>query len=535
MPANHELWQVEVGGQVYEADLSELAAWVADGALQPEDKVRKGNLRWIEARRVPNLVPHFNAKRDGTPPPTIVVTVTDASTEPALQIVNDLSPVSEREVAKTATAVNGNPDFCSLHPDIPTVFICKACERPYCKVCPSSYGGSVKICPSCGGLCEPKDQIKATKQLDATFQQALDQGFGLGDLGAAIGYPFRFKVSLLFGSIMYLFFSLGQSVTALGGIFMFVAAIFCAMLANMLTFGILANTAENFSKGDVGGDFMPRFDEFSLWDDVVHPFFLSIGAYLSAFGPFFVIAAIGTYMVFSSMASEQQAVMSEIEKLPGTPYYNTKNTADQTKEFNKILGDVNKQNDERLQQQADVANGSQRTTAASDPAEDVIKANELAQKNQQAQLESALGKTAETRDKEQSQFVARFLSLAAPLVVLSAIALLWGLFYFPAACAVAGYTRSFMAAINPLVGLDTIKRLGFDYVKLLFMSALVLIAAILIGSLLSMIFAPFNLPGMGNIPAKVVGSVFNFYFWIVFSCLIGLLLFKSSSKLKLHR
>ncbi|MGH9820360.1 MAG: hypothetical protein ACRD43_09345, partial [Pyrinomonadaceae bacterium] len=405
-----------------------------------------------------------------------------------------------------------------------------------CKACPSSYGGSVKICPSCGGLCEPMTQVHAAGQIDAAFQRALDQGFGFGDLTAAIGYPFRFKTSLFFGVLMYLFFSLGQSVTALGGIFMVVAALFCAMLANMLTFGILANTAENFSQGQVGGDFMPRFDEFSAWDDVVHPFFLSIGAYLSSFGPFVVIAGIGAYMVFSSIASEQQAMMSEIEKLPGTPYYNAKNTVDQTKEFNKILGDVKKQNDERLQQQTEVANGSQQQpTAATDPAEQEIKANDLAHNNQQAQLEAALGKTAETRSQEQSQFVARFLSLSAPLVVLSAIGLLWGLFYFPAACAVAGYTRSFFATINPLVGLDTIKRLGFDYVKLLFLSALLLIGAVLIGSLLAMIFSPFNLPGMGNIPAKVVGSIFNFYLWIVFSCLIGFLLFKSSGRLKLYK
>ena len=51
----NEVWQVEVGGQVYEAPFAELGDWIGEGSLLPQDKVRRGNLRWIEARRVPNL------------------------------------------------------------------------------------------------------------------------------------------------------------------------------------------------------------------------------------------------------------------------------------------------------------------------------------------------------------------------------------------------------------------------------------------------------------------------------------------------
>ena len=69
------------------------------------------------------------------------------------------------------------------------------------------------------------------------------------------------------------------------------------------------------------------------------------------------------------------------------------------------------------------------------------------------------------------------MQLAAPLVVIGAITFLWGMFFFPAACAVAGYTRSFMATVNPLVGLDTIKRLGADYGKILLMGFVLLIVS----------------------------------------------------------
>ena len=83
-------------------------------------------------------------------------------------------------------------------------------------------------------------------------------------------------------------------------------------------------------------------------------------------------------------------------------------------------------------------------------------------------------------------------------ILLGGVALLWGLFYFPAACTVAGYTRSFAATVNPLVGLDTIKRLRFDYVKLLCMSLLLTVVAGVISAVLSGIFSVFNLPGFGQ-------------------------------------
>src|SRR5829696_412746 len=70
----NEVWQVEVGGQVYETVFGELAEWIDQGSLQPGDKVRKGNLRWIEARRVPSLTPFFNAKEQGLPMPVVVST-----------------------------------------------------------------------------------------------------------------------------------------------------------------------------------------------------------------------------------------------------------------------------------------------------------------------------------------------------------------------------------------------------------------------------------------------------------------------------
>ena len=119
--------------------------------------------------------------------------------------------------------------------------------------------------------------------------------------------------------------------------------------------------------------------------------------------------------------------------------------------------------------------------------EEFQRINNMIADSKRKQLESVVGKSPETREQESRQMVAELLKLAAPLVVVGFVTFVWGLFFFPAACAVAGYTRSFMAAINPLVGLDTIKRLGLDYINLLFMGLLLLIASGIIGIILGLI------------------------------------------------
>src|SRR5687768_1112932 len=138
-PNLNEIWQVEVGGEIYEAPFGELGNWIGEGSLQPDDKVRKGNLRWIEARLVPSLIPFFNAKVNGVQMPVFVNT-TDASepvatsdpvvTPEALSTVNSVAVPSSDPVEHSIAVpsegerIGHDPDFCALHNGIPTVFVC---------------------------------------------------------------------------------------------------------------------------------------------------------------------------------------------------------------------------------------------------------------------------------------------------------------------------------------------------------------------------------------------------------------------------
>lgn len=52
-------WQADIGGEIRDVTFDELRALISDGALLPQDRIRRGNLRWLEAGRVPALAELF--------------------------------------------------------------------------------------------------------------------------------------------------------------------------------------------------------------------------------------------------------------------------------------------------------------------------------------------------------------------------------------------------------------------------------------------------------------------------------------------
>jgi hypothetical protein len=289
--ANQEIWEIGAGGQTYTASFDEMASWIGEGSLLRIDRVRKGNLRWIEAGKVPSLTEFFNAKDMGAP---IGPTVTTSQPE------NAYTPVNTSPEVIVPAAAEAVPDACAMHAAVAAAYVCETCANAFCKACPTSYGGTVKICPFCGALCKPLEMVQKKQAEQTQRHHAITSGFGFGDFGKAIAYPFKFKWSLLFGAVMFSFFTIGQGAVGFGGIIMMASAIFCFLLANMLTFGVLANTVDNFTQGRLDQNFMPSFDDFSIWDDVVHPFFLMIGVYLSSFGPFIAVMLVAVLFMFSA-------------------------------------------------------------------------------------------------------------------------------------------------------------------------------------------------------------------------------------------
>ncbi len=562
---SQEMWQVEVQGHIYEANIEEIIEWINEGSIQPDDKVRKGSLRWLKAEKVPELYTHFFGnyfENDSS----VTTSITDAvrcekmagSNEKDIELIksflsdeaekpkqkNELSEnqkISQNINQQTVDSPHTSTDCCSVHPDVKAEFICGTCLILFCKSCPNSFGGNVKICLDCGAMCRiytgevdfksvgamnkpyPRGELDQDKSEDGRFGR-----FGFADFAKAVVYPFRFKTSLIFGAALFMLFMLGQTVSAFG-ISMYFPAVICLMLANTLVFGSLANTLENFSQNKTNLNFMPGFDDFELWDDVIKPFFLSFGVYFASFG-FFLILFFGALWQTSNsenkIGEEKQKIVATV--LPRAQ--SILNSGEQISQPNQNPEQsklADKAPNENLSDETAIAQLQQNTNESAN----FQKLQESLQQSLQAQTQAETGTNTESEKGIFDSTFGTVLRLSLFFSVPIFLAFLWGIFYFPAACAVAGYTRSLTATINPLIGLDTIKRLGIDYFKIVIIGAIFITAAFGLNAILQSAFSSLTLPMLGNLPAKAIAGVFAFYLAIVFSVALGIVLSKNSERL----
>lgn len=163
-----EKWQLMIGNEVYEADAETIKQWILEGRVQQADKVRKGNLTWREAARIPQFRDLF--------PSTLAA--------PAAQ------PVLVQFVKHAS---------CRHHPDTAPHYICMRCVVAYCRHCANSVGNSSgSICELCGELCQPFTELKE-KILMMDEQR---RGFGFADFSFALSYPLTEPISIaLYGAL----------------------------------------------------------------------------------------------------------------------------------------------------------------------------------------------------------------------------------------------------------------------------------------------------------------------------------------------
>lgn len=514
-----EIWQVEANGGVFDATLDDIAGWIGDGSLLKIDRVRKGNLRWIEAGKVPALIKFFNAKDANEPPPPVITVSTT-------EVLGRPDRIEGSTVVHTTPAAAG----CAIHTDAPVAYVCDTCLSEFCKACPSSYGSNVKICPFCGAMCSRKEEAAPASSAPRV---ASTGSFGFGDLTAALAFPFRFKATLILGGVIFAFFQVAGGGSPFGGIFMLSAGLICAMASNMITFAVLSHTVDSFAKGDLDASFMPPFDDFNIWDDVVHPFFLSIGVYSSSFGPFIAVVLFAFFFLLGGPGSIGSDAAAKIDP----QYAAAPKIVNQGRALQDLAANTAEAQKKRVQSIEDTETTPQLDGAALQREEDerFAELDKMIQETRRTQLESAVGKAPETQEADQRAILSKVMSYGLVFVAAAGITLLWGFFYFPAACAVAGYTRSFGATINPTVGLDTIKRFGGSYFRVLLICLMLGIASGILNGIFGTIFSAFSMPSVGNLPAKILGSFTGFYFWIVFSAVLGFALYRNAEKLKLLR
>src|SRR6185503_6614442 len=128
MSAQPGQWRVSTIEGVFETDLETLKQWIAEGCVQPTDRVSKGNLNWIEAGRAPMLRGAFSGEVEVQPTP--------------VAIDSDFTPVASRDsgteshqsaaAAEPKSAGRSGVAACHYHPDVPPQYVCRVCSATFC-------------------------------------------------------------------------------------------------------------------------------------------------------------------------------------------------------------------------------------------------------------------------------------------------------------------------------------------------------------------------------------------------------------------
>lgn len=488
MSAQPEVWRVSTVEGIFETDLETLKQWIAEGCVLPTDKVSKGTLNWIDAGRAPMLRAAFGGDFSPQPPkqPVYPEAAGGWQTPPPFEETRQTEPTHD---STTYTAPPVNESYatpgttCQKHPESAAHFICRMCNATWCETCPRFVSSKIPLCPSCGDLCNLYKEV--TKRAAQSVFQA--SGFGLKDFVRAIKYPFQHKIALVCGAIIY-------SLLLLAGLK-------GTLVAWMIMFGCISHVISQVAWGRLNRSFMPDFSAFSLWDDLVVPIFLGVGITIVTWGP---MIALVLALLFGVMQGPGLPNM-----VPGQDMAAAAESSGPTPEDLDVLTDPNadpKKLEEANKKLNNIRPGSQ-----------------IAQEAQRSQSENEPGAAV--------SMLLPYLGAGILLLVLFMLALGWAFFYYPMALTVAGYTQSFGSVINPLVGLDTIRRMGLTYFKAFGMVVVVQVLAFIASVIIGFITSPFNLPFVGNLPANFINGTATFYFNLVIACVLGLSLYKCADRL----
>ena len=485
MSAQPEVWRVSTPEGVFETDLETLKQWIIEGCVLPTDKVTKGNLNWIEAGRIPKLKGAFNGEVSPAPEPKSNSLETLVDSTSAYSNPSSHSTPATNWVEPGRVAAQSSASVCQNHPEADPEYVCRMCSAVFCKDCPK-FTGKVPICPLCGDLCREYRAV-TEKAARTEFQQS---GFGMEDFVRAIRYPLNHKTALFTGALIY-------------GLLL-LAGFRGSVVAGVILFGCVSHVISQVAWGRLNRSFMPDFSSFSILDDFVVPIFLGLGIMIVSWGP---LIALVIALLFGILSGGNDVNSSS---------FGTEHVAESTGPSEEDL-DV-----------------------LTDPNADPVKLAEANRKLQETRPGAVIAREAEESQAEANDPIGPYrdflpylgarLSTAVLLLLLFA----WGVFYYPMALTVAGYTQSFGSVINPLVGLDTIHRMGVTYFKAFGMVIVVQVVSLVVNVIVNIITSPFTLPFMGNLVGGFISSSFTFYFNLVVACILGLSLFKCADRLGIN-
>lgn len=421
-----------------------------------------------------------------TPPPVIVASQpappAAATPRPSPQAAGTVGTAPPRAAATSTPAAaaartharSTNWRRCANHPQARSETYCPACKKGLCHDC-SKHFQNAFICPECDGLCVTAAEQEARETRERERARPLRE-----DLGQILRYPLVDPIAYVLLAIFVWGFRVAAGMAAFGGAF---GALFSQGLLMAYAFTAVNRVSSGNTKS-----FMPSISDIS---DLAGPVKLGFGALLISAGPLLALLF---------LMPVQQAL-----SLSGA------------REHSSFLETAHAQEPPSPEPAEPESPGEEAETEedAEEPAEGVP--GEGAEPTPEPDIDSLLlQEPAEASLPE------------APLVpiwgwVLVGLAFAWNIVYAPVALTVAAISQSFLQTLNPLLGIDTIQRMGGVYWRAMGYYTAITAVQLLLG------FGFGLIPILGGIVRAFVDS------WALLSigCLLGRAVYKRAAELDL--
>jgi hypothetical protein len=487
--------QYKVLDRIYCVNFDELVKKIRNGNVLRNDPVKIGKSKiWTEAENIPELAKAFDEFDSKTKLPE------------GIDFQNILTNFQVGETDYRAfQEIENIPDkACAVHADQAPYYICTICENLFCRNCPAPDAEKKWICPFCGGKCvlymgqiwqfeNKKSQAKYELEEVVPTQKPLNYQIvytklKFSDFINAMVYPLRFPLALTIGGILFSVLVFGQIVTLFKGSALLFAATAIASVIMMLKFGILSKCFENLSqKNHQLHSYMPHIKKFGVFEDFVIPFITGLQSYLVAFGLFLILASSAGIFAWVSFADDLQRTEIEL-----------------------------RQTEQQVNSVIDAGNsGSKLSQRRQNEFRKMIDDRRL------KKMESVFGTNHLADNGQLERLINSMMRLTLWFQMPICFAFILGVLFFPAVCLSKGENQSFSLKKTFILSFKTMKTIGFDYIKILFMCFILLLFSGLNIYALSWLFSKLEMPAAEIFSAIVAGSFLIFYFWVAFSSILS--------------
>lgn len=273
------------------------------------------------------------------------------------------------------------------------------------------------------------------------------------------------------------------------------------LIACALLFGCLSLVIKQVAWGRFERSFLLEFNDFSIADDIIGPAVLGLATTIVTFGPFIMLVLA---MLSGWIGSAAPAVADS----PQTQMESGK-SALTAEDLNSLVNSESSEKDDAAMKKLEQLQGAAQANA-------YVKEH-----------------TPDSETNSMMELIRPILNKTGLVATLGLLTLGWALLYYPMALAVAGYSEDFWSVLNPMVGLDTIRRMGLVYAKAFFMYLGVQIAGLGLGIFVAMLTAPLSLPLLGNFPGRIIGGIVTFYCSLAIAYILGMALHKCAHQLNI--